>query len=64
MIKIGDKEYDENKLSEDAKRSIAQLQEISKRKIKLTMNFQDQDVLQNHYNKILLKELSKNKKSN
>ena len=64
MIKIGDKEYDENKLSEDAKRSIAQLQEISKRKIKLTMNFQDQDVLQSHYNKILLKELSKNKKSN
>jgi hypothetical protein len=64
MIKIGDKEYDENKLSEDAKRSIAQLQEISKRKIKLTMHFQDQEVLQSHYNKILQKELSENKKSN
>jgi hypothetical protein len=61
MITIDNKQYDETKLSETAKVALGQLQQINQKKIQLTVEFQNQEILQNHYGKILNNELPKEK---
>ena len=62
MITIDNKEYDETKLSDKGKVALSQLQQIKQKQISLTMEFQNQQVLQNHYGAILKEELPKDKK--
>ena len=61
MITIDNKQYDETKLSEAGKIAFSQLQQINQKKLQLTLEFQNQDILQNHYSKILKDELPKEK---
>ena len=61
MITIDNKQYDETKLSEAGRIAFSQLQQINQKKLQLTLEFQNQDILQNHYSKILKDELPKEK---
>ena len=62
MITIDNKEYDETKLSDKGKVALSQLQQINQRQISLNMEFQNTQILQNHYGAILKEELPKDEK--
>jgi hypothetical protein len=62
MITIDNKEYDETKLSDTGKVAFSQLQQIKQKQISLTMDFQNTQILQNHYGTILKEELPKDVK--
>ena len=62
MITIDNKEYDETKLSDKGKVAFSQLQQIKQKQISLTMDFQNTQILQNHYGAILKEELPKDEK--
>ena len=61
MITIDNKEYDETKLSDKGKIAFSQLQQIAQKQTSLTLDFQNTQILQNHYGKILNEELPKEK---
>ena len=61
MITIDNKEYDETKLSDKGKIALGQLQQISQKQTSLTLEFQNTQILQNHYGEILKEELPKEK---
>ena len=62
MITIDNKEYDETKLSDKGKIAFSQLQQIAQKQTSLTMDFQNTQILQNHYGAILKEELPKDEK--
>ena len=62
MFTIDKKEYDETKLSDKGKVAFSQLQQIAQRKMQLTIEFQNQEVLQKHYGAILKEELPEDEK--
>ena len=62
MITIDNKEYDETKLSDKGKIAYSQLQQIGQRQTALSLDFQNTQILQNHYGKILKEELPKDEK--
>tara|TARA_R100000781_G_C4079576_1_gene127245 strand:+ start:290 stop:502 length:213 start_codon:yes stop_codon:yes gene_type:complete len=59
MFKLDDKEYDESKLNDKAKFSLAQLQNLGQKKNSLLADLQNADILVNHYTNILKEELPK-----
>ena len=61
MITIDNKEYDETKLSDKGKIALGQLQQIIQKQTSLTLEFQNTQILQNHYGEILKEELPKEK---
>ena len=61
MITIDNKEYDETKLSDKGKVALSQLQQIGQRQTSLSLDFQNTQILQNHYGTILKSELPKEK---
>ena len=63
MITIDNKEYDETKLSDKGKIAFGQLQQIAQKKTSLTLDFQNTQILQNHYGAILKEELPKDNNS-
>ena len=64
MITIDNKEYDETKLSDKGKIALGQLQQISQKQTSLTLEFQNTQILQNHYGEILKEELPNDKTKN
>ena len=62
MITIDNKQYDETKLSDKGKVAFSQLQQIAQKQTALTMDFQNTQILQNHYGAILKEELPKDEK--
>ena len=62
MITIDNKQYDETKLSDKGKIAFSQLQQITQRQTALTLDFQNTQILQNHYGAILKEELPKDEK--
>ena len=64
MITIDNKEYDETKLSDNGKIALGQLQQISQKQTSLTLEFQNTQILQNHYGEILKEELPNDKTKN
>ena len=56
------KEYDSEKLSDEAKIVLQKLQNIVVQKQQLTIQFTDLEVLQKHYSDLLKKELPKENK--
>jgi hypothetical protein len=62
MITIDNKEYDETKLSDKGKIAFSQLQQIAQKQTSLTLDFQNTQILQNHYGAILKEELPKDLK--
>jgi|TARA_R110002074_G_scaffold157284_2_gene314104 hypothetical protein len=62
MITINNKEYDEAKLSDKAKVAVNQLQVLRTRKAQLTLEYQNQDILQKHYSLMLEDELKQEEK--
>ena len=62
MFTIDKKEYDETKLSDKGKVAFSQLHQINQRKMQLTIEFQNQEVLQKHYGAILKEELPEDEK--
>ena len=62
MITIGNKQYDETKLSDKGKVAFSQLQQITQKQTSLTLEFQNTQILQNHYGEILKEELPKDEK--
>ena len=62
MITIDNKEYDETKLSDKGKIALGQLQQIAQKQTSLTLDFQNTQILQNHYGAILKEELPKDEK--
>ena len=62
MITIDNKQYDETKLSDKGKIAFSQLQQIAQKQTSLTMEFQNTQILQNHYGAILKEELPKDEK--
>ena len=61
-FKFDNKDYDEKKLNDKGKMTFGQLQQINQRKMQLTIEFQNQEVLQKHYGAILKEELPKDEK--
>jgi hypothetical protein len=62
MFTIDGKEHDEKKISDKGKVAFSQLQQIAQRKMQLTIEFQNQEVLQKHYGAILKEELPEDEK--
>ena len=61
MITIDNKEYDETKLSDKGKIAYSQLKQIAQKQTSLTLDFQNTQILQNHYGAILKEELPNDK---
>jgi hypothetical protein len=61
-FKMDNKDYDEKKLNDKGRMAFGQLQQINQRKMQLTIEFQNQEVLQKHYGAILKEELPKDEK--
>ena len=61
-FKLDNKDYDEKKLNDKGRMAFGQLQQIAQRKMQLTIEFQNQEVLQKHYGAILKEELPKDEK--
>ncbi len=59
MFTLDDKEYDETKLSQEGQFMFAQLQNIAKRKGELTFEFENLNVLAEHWTKKLKEALPK-----
>ena len=61
-FKMDNKDYDEKKLNDKGRMAFGQLQQINQRKMQLTIEFQNQEVLQKHYGAILKEELPEDEK--
>jgi len=57
MFTFDDKEYDETKLSEEGKVAFVQLQNLAQRRNQLSMEYDNLQILSNHYTDILKKNL-------
>jgi hypothetical protein len=53
MFTFDDKEYDETKLSEEGKVAFVQLQNLAQRRNQLSMEYDNLQILSNHYTDIL-----------
>ena len=53
MFTFDDKEYDETKLSEEGKVAFVQLQNLAQRRNQLSMEYDNLQILSNHYTEIL-----------
>ena len=61
-FKFEDKEYDSDTLSDKAKVCLARLENISVKENQLSAEFSDLQVLKQHYNNVLKKELLEEQK--
>ena len=59
MFQFDNVEYDENKLSEEGKVAFVQLQNLAQRRNQLSMEYDNLQILSNHYTSILKEELPK-----
>ena len=57
MFTFDEKEYDESKLSEEGKIAFVQLQNLAQRRNQLSMEYDNLQILSNHYTDILKKNL-------
>lgn len=57
MFHFDSKEYDETKLSEEGKIAFVQLQNLAQRRNQLSMEYDNLQILSNHYTDILKKNL-------
>jgi len=57
MFTFDEKEYDESKLSDKGKVSLAQLQHLNNRRNQLSLEYDNMTVLVQHYTGILKEEL-------
>ena len=57
MFLFDDKQYDETKLSEEGKVAFVQLQNLAQRRNQLSMEYDNLQILSNHYTDILKKNL-------
>jgi len=57
MFTFDDKQYDETKLSEEGKVAFVQLQNLAQRRNQLSMEYDNLQILSNHYTDILKKNL-------
>ena len=57
MFHFDSKEYDETKLSEEGKVAFVQLQNLAQRRNQLSMEYDNLQILSNHYTDILKKNL-------
>ena len=57
MFTFDDKQYDETKLSEEGKIAFVQLQNLAQRRNQLSMEYDNLQILSNHYTDILKKNL-------
>ena len=55
MFTFDDKQYDETKLSEEGKVAFVQLQNLAQRRNQLSMEYDNLQILSNHYTDILKK---------
>ena len=62
MFTFDDKEYDESKLSEEGKVAFVQLQNLAQRRNQLSMEYDNLQILSNHYTDILKKNLPEEEK--
>ena len=53
MFTFDDKEYDETKLSDEGKVAFVQLQNLAQRRNQLSMEYDNLQILSNHYTDIL-----------
>ena len=53
MFTFDDKEYDETKLSDEGKVAFVQLQNLAQRRNQLSMEYDNLQILSNHYTEIL-----------
>ena len=56
-LKIDNKDYDSEKLSDKGKIYLGRLQNIQARQQQITLEIADLDILQKHYSKLLKEEL-------
>jgi len=63
MITIDDKQYDENKLSDDGKVALQNIQVLHQDQNQLKIKFQHNEVLIKHYMDILTKDLPEPEKA-
>jgi len=61
MFTLDDKEYDENKISENGKMALSRLQQIQTNQNKIKLEFDHTNILIKHYMAILQKEIESNK---
>jgi len=59
MFTFDSKEYDETKLSDKGKVAFVQLQNLAQRKNQLSLEYDNMQILSNHYTSILKEELPK-----
>jgi hypothetical protein len=59
-IKIKGKEYDEKKLTDQAKAWLAVMRDLQTNKIRLAIDTEKNQVLISHYDKLIEEELKKN----
>ena len=57
MFTFDEKEYDETKLSEEGKVAFVQLQNLAQRRNQLSMEYDNLQILSNHYTDILKSNL-------
>ena len=62
MITVNDKNYDENKLSDDGKVALQNIQVLNQDQNQLKIRFQHNEVLIKHYMDILTKNLPEEEK--
>ena len=64
MFKLDNKEYDESKISEKGKTALSRLQHIQANQNKITLEFEHNKILIDHYMSILKGELKTDAKDN
>ena len=62
MFTFDNVEYDENKLSEEGKVAFVQLQNLAQRRNQLSMEYDNLQILSNHYTDILKSNLPEEEK--
>ena len=62
MFHFDDKQYDETKLSEEGKVAFVQLQNLAQRRNQLSMEYDNLQILSNHYTDILKSNLPEEEK--
>ena len=62
MFHFDNVEYDENKLSEEGKVAFVQLQNLAQRRNQLSMEYDNLQILSNHYTDILKSNLPEEEK--
>jgi len=64
MFKLDNKEYDESKISDKGKTALSRLQQIQASQNKITLEFEHNKILIDHYMSILKGELKTDAKDN